>query len=139
MWHQWCARSQFPADPAAAQAALTEWGQHTWPAQAPQVTIGPGKVIGLGEAHQRLQAMTAEALGAAPRDQILAGCNEPPPITHPSWLAVLDWSEFLLNSIPNEPLALATLAELEHAHGRTDFAATYLHYAQEAMANQITQ
>ena len=139
MWYQWCAGTQFPADPAAAQAALTEWGQHRWPTQAPQVTIGPGKVIGLEEAHQRLQAMTAEALGAAPRDQVLAGCSEPPPITHPSWLAVLDWSEFLLNSIPNEPLALATLAELEHAHGRTDFAATYLHYAQEAMANQVTQ
>lgn len=133
MWHDWCARHDGTTDPAQIAQRCAEWAQTQLPEAPPQVTIAPSQVVTLQAAHQQLQALTAEALAQAGRDVILAGQTEPPPITHPAWLAVLAWCEYLLESIPNEPLALATLAEIEHAHGRTDFATTYLKYAQQAL------
>ncbi|MBU3738553.1 MAG: acetylglucosamine transferase, partial [Rhodoferax sp.] len=133
MWYGWCARRR-TADTREQDALIQTWSTHPWPAPR-QVTIGPGQVISLQQAHQRLQALTDEALRLAPREQLLAGCTEPPEVTHEAWFKVLDWCEYLLDSIPKEPLALATLAELEHAHGRTAYAATYLHYAQESLSN----
>ena len=123
-------------DTAGVASLVATWRQHQWPDQPPQVTIGPGKVISLQEAHQHLQTLTDDALRLAPREKLLQGCTEPPEVTHDAWFKVLDWCEYLLDSIPNEPLALATLAELEHAHGKTEFAATYLKYAQEAIASK---
>jgi predicted O-linked N-acetylglucosamine transferase (SPINDLY family) len=134
MWYRWCAKRQPGLDSAGIETLLSTWEQHQWPAQPPQVTIGPGRVISIHEAHAQLQSLTEAALRQAPREQLLAGCTEPPEITHEAWLSVLQWCEYLLDAIPNEPLALATLAEIEHAHGRTSYASTYLHYAQEALA-----
>jgi hypothetical protein len=134
MWYRWCAERQPGLDSAGIETLLRTWDQHQWPAQPPQVTIGPGRVISIHEAHAQLQSLTEAALRQAPREQLLAGCTEPPEITHEAWLSVLQWCEYLLDAIPNEPLALATLAEIEHAHGRTSYASTYLHYAQEALA-----
>jgi predicted O-linked N-acetylglucosamine transferase (SPINDLY family) len=134
MWYRWCAKRQPGLDSAGIETLLSTWDQHQWPAQPPQVTIGPGRVISIHEAHAQLQSLTEAALRQAPREQLLAGCTEPPEITHQAWLSVLQWCEYLLDAIPNEPLALATLAEIEHAHGRTGYASTYLHYAQEALA-----
>jgi protein O-GlcNAc transferase len=134
MWYRWCAERQAGLDVAGVETLLSTWEQHQWPAQPPQVTIGPGRVISLHEAHAQLQSLTEVALREAPREQLLEGCTEPPEITHQAWLSVLEWCEYLLDAMPNEPLALATLAEIEHAHGRTAYASTYLHYAQEALA-----
>ncbi len=52
------------------------------------------------------------------------------------WINVKELAEKVLCAIPHDPVALACLAEVEHAHGHTDFAVTYLRYATEAMAIQ---
>lgn len=40
----------------------------------------------------------------------------------------------LLCALPNNPVALSCLAEVEEAHGHLDFAMTYLRQAQTALA-----
>lgn len=137
MWHHWCAKQQFADRECEKNQALLDWSQHPRPPRSPQVTVAPSRHISLSEAHQRLQTLTETALHVAPREIVLGGRTEPASITHKAWLDVLDWCEYLLESIPNEPLALATLAEIEHAHGRTDFAATYLKYAQAALTREM--
>ena len=42
-------------------------------------------------------------------------------------------AETVLSAMPNDPVALACLAEVEHAHGHTEFAVTYLRHATQAM------
>jgi protein O-GlcNAc transferase len=133
MWYHWCAERQVGSDIAVKNELIGKWSEQVWPVQPPQVTIAPGQVISLPAAHQHLQSLTEDALRLAPRAQLMQGSTEPPEVTHEAWLNVLKWCEYLLDSIPNEPLALATLAELEYAHGRTEFAATYLNYATEAI------
>ena len=56
-----------------------------------------------------------------------------PRITDRNWIAVTELAERVLNAVPNDPVALACLAEVEHAHGHTEFAVTYLQYATQAM------
>jgi predicted O-linked N-acetylglucosamine transferase (SPINDLY family) len=136
MWQRWCAAKQFGDDVAAAQAALQTWAQHSWPAQPPQVTVAPGQVLSLPEAHAHMQTLTEAALAVVPRAVLLQDQRTSADLTHPAWLKVHEWASFLLDAIPNEPLALATMAEIEHAHGHTEFATTYLQCAQWAMAQQ---
>ena len=45
------------------------------------------------------------------------------------WAQVTYLAEQLLCAHPHDPVALACLAEVEHAYGHTDFAVTYLRYA----------
>lgn len=54
-------------------------------------------------------------------------------ISHRCWRDVTEAAEQLLCAVPHDPVALACLAEVEHAHGHADFAVTYLRYAQEAL------
>jgi len=46
---------------------------------------------------------------------------------------VTQLAEVVLNAVPHDPVALACLAEVEHAHGHTEFAVTYLRHATQAM------
>ena len=134
MWQVWCAQKRFGKNNnQAIQESLHLWAQSELPPKVPQVTVKQGQTISLQEAQQHLQALTEQALSVAPRAVVLAGCSEPPPITHAVWFEVLTWCEYILDAIPNEPLALATLAEIEHAHGRTDFASAYLQHAQKSL------
>lgn len=133
MWQVWCAQKQCGKNKEATQELLQLWAKFELPPRAPQVTVAQGQTISLQAAQQQLQNLTEQALSVAPRAVVLAGCVEPPPITLPVWFEVLKWCEYILDAIPNEPLALATLAEIEHAHGRTDFASTYLQHAQKSL------
>jgi hypothetical protein len=54
-------------------------------------------------------------------------------ITDRHWIAVTELAETVLSAVPQDPLALACLAEVEHAHGHTEFAVTYLQHATQAM------
>lgn len=58
-------------------------------------------------------------------------------ITDRHWIAVTELAEKVLNAVPHDPVALACLAEVEHAHGHTEFAVTYLQYATQAMGMDI--
>jgi protein O-GlcNAc transferase len=134
MWQRWCAGRQFGGDTVAAESALQAWAQHPWSPQPPQVTVATGQVLSLPAAHAHLQALTATALAEAPRSHLVVDQQAAAEVSHPAWLKVHEWASYLLDAIPNEALALATLAEIEHAHGHTEFATTYLHYAQLALA-----
>jgi hypothetical protein len=131
MWQTWCAGGQASA-PTGGKSAPEA---HTaWPPTAIQISVGTGTIITLEQAQTQLQTLTERALEIAPRQVVLAGHMEPPPITEPAWLEVLTWCSYILDSLPNEPLALATLAEIEHAHGRTDLASMYLNFAQKSLS-----
>ena len=54
-------------------------------------------------------------------------------ITNRHWIAVTELAETVLSAVPHDPVALACLAEVEHAHGHTEFAVTYLQHATQAM------
>ncbi|MCW8181822.1 hypothetical protein, partial [Verminephrobacter eiseniae] len=56
-------------------------------------------------------------------------------ITGRHWKALTLLAETVLNAVPNDPVALACLAEVEHAHGHSEFAVTYLWHATQAMGS----
>ena len=134
MWLQWLARAEHPDDAQAQAQLLQEWLPQLpeeW-AQAPMPGVGLklGQRVSLHEAHQRLQVLVEKAKAAAPpelsgrvKSQIMDG----------HWVTVTELAETVLNAMPHDPVALACLAEVEHAHGHTEFAMTYLRYATEAL------
>ena len=132
MWLQWLAQQQHPNDEMAQQQAMAQWVQEFPPEWSqppvPGVGLEPGKRVPLAEAHALLQTLVdrAKALntphGMAIEDR--------------RWIHITELAETVLCAVPNDPVALACLAEVEHAHGHTDFAVTYLNYATQAMARQ---
>ena len=134
MWMQWLARAEHPDDAEAQMQAMQNWlpqmPQEWSQAPTPGVGLKPGLRITLAEAHQRLQTLVEKAKAlpiSSPSDA--AGSQ----ITSRPWIAVTELAEVVLNAVPHDPVALACLAEVEHAHGHTDFAVTYLRYATESI------
>jgi predicted O-linked N-acetylglucosamine transferase (SPINDLY family) len=132
MWLQWLAQGQHPQDPEAQGRLIESW-LPSLPAgwsepPTPGVGLAPGQRVSLAEAHQRLQALLDKA-----REQRPQVNNADGQISHRCWKDVTEMAERLLCAVPQDPVALACLAEVEHAHGHTEFAVTYLRYAQEAL------
>lgn len=129
MWLQWLAQQQYPDDTSAQQLALAQWAQQVpqeWEMPpVPGVGVEPGQRITLYEAHSCMQELVEKAKA------------DPPPqsdsISNPHWVALTELAEKVLCAVPHDPVALACLAEVEHAHGHTEFAVTYLQYATQAM------
>ena len=96
----------------------------------------PGLRIPLGEAHERLQALVNKAKEAPP-PQRAESESAATKMESRHWIAVTELAEIVLSAVPHDPVALACLAEVEHAHGHTEFAVTYLRYATEAMKNLV--
>lgn len=135
MWLQWLARAQHPGDEEAQMQAIQAWlpglpEEWTQP-PTPGVGLKPGQRITLAEAHQRLQSLVEKAKGAS--QPMAAAEAESAQITDRNWVAVTQLAEVVLNAVPHDPVALACLAEVEHAHGHTEFAVTYLRHATQAM------
>jgi len=132
MWLQWLAQQQHPDDEAAQQAAMAEWVREFPPEwttpPVPGVGLEPGKRVPLPEAHALLQTLVDRA-----KAQDTPHGNS---IKDRRWINVTELAETVLCAVPHDPVALACLAEVEHAHGHTDFAVTYLKYATEAMGMQ---
>jgi hypothetical protein len=105
------------------------------PPEPGPVTVGiaPGTRLPLAQAYEQLQALTDSAKATAP-DQ-----RQPGSISHPDWIAVQDLAEAILNTCANDPVALASLAEIENAHGHTEFASHYLAQAMHAMGHSQEQ
>lgn len=129
MWLQWLAQQRHPNDAPAQQLALEQW-THQVPQEwetppVPGVGVEPGQRITLHEAHKCMQELIEKAQA------------DPPPqsdsISNPHWVALTELAEKVLCAVPHDPVALACLAEIEHAHGHTEFAVTYLQYATQAM------
>lgn len=129
MWLQWLAQQQYPDDAPAQQLTLEQWAQQApqeWETPpVPGVGVEPGQRITLHDAHRCMQELVEKAKA------------DPPPqsdsISNPHWIALTELAETVLCAVPHDPVALACLAEVEHAHGHTEFAVTYLQYAKQAM------
>jgi predicted O-linked N-acetylglucosamine transferase (SPINDLY family) len=134
MWLQWLAQSEYPDDSAAQIQAIEQWIAQLpaeWGNQPqPGVGLEPGKRVSLPEAHQRLQSLLDNAKAEQPRPQVAPG-----KIDNKHWAAVTNLAETVLSAVPHDAMALACLAEVEQAHGHTEFAMTYLRYATQSMAS----
>jgi hypothetical protein len=134
MWIQWAARMLHPETPEAQTRVIQDWLSdfpEEWShSPAPGVGLKPGQRISQQETHQRLQDLVEIAKAAPPPVSAdTAGCQ----ITDNHWIAVTELAETMLCAVPHDALALACLAEVEHAHGHTEFAVTYLQHATRAM------
>lgn len=134
MWLQWLAQAQHPGNSDAQMQAIQEWlpqlPEEWTQAPTPGVGLKPGQRISLPEAHERLQLLVERAKTSSPHAQADASGTQ---ITGRQWIAVTELAEVVLNAVPHDPVALACLAEVEHAHGHTEFAVTYLRHATQAM------
>lgn len=134
MWLQWLAQGQQPQNPEAQSRLIESWLPDLpadWnQSPVPGVGVAPGQRLTLPEAHQRLLSMMDKAKGES------LASNAPPgtKIESKSWQEATEMAQMVLDAVPHDPVALSCLAEVEHAHGHTDFAVTYLRYAQEALA-----
>ncbi len=148
MWLQWLAQGQHPGDVEAQSRLIESWvpdmpADWATPAE-PGVGLAEGERVPLHEAHEKLETLLTRARQYPPD-------NAPQNITpetreivfgkamHRSWRDVTNMAERILCAVPNEPVALSYLAEVEHVHGHTEFAVTYLRYAQEALALQAAE
>ncbi|OJX28523.1 MAG: acetylglucosamine transferase [Burkholderiales bacterium 68-12] len=136
MWLQWQAGREHPGDAQAQEHAVAIW-QAACPAAllappVPRVGLADGTELTLPQAHERLQNVVTRALAhATDKDHSSA-----PGEMAQRWRTVTEFAELVLSAVPNDAVALACLAEVEHAHGHTEFAVTYLRYATKAMAAQ---
>lgn len=136
-WLQLLAQTECPDDEVAQDRLMQSWlpsmpAEWQIPAE-PGVGTEPGKRISLTEAHTRLESLlsTAQRKGAPSN---MAGGGQ---ISSHAWADVTSFATTILCAEPHDPVALAVLAEVEHAHGHTAFAVTYLQYAQAALAKQV--
>lgn len=139
MWLNWLAERSYPGDFQAQKDAVANWEAqrpdelNTPP--SPGVGIGEGQRFTLHAAHQKLQALVESALTHKEE----CGPSEGFSHMHPRWIAITELAEKVLCAVPNDAVALACLAEVEHAHGHTEFAVTYLQYASKTINRQATQ
>ena len=134
MWLQWLARQDHPDDQAAQEQAIREWVRQFPPEwtqpPVPGVGLKPGQRVSLHEAHQMLQDLVEKAKAAPPAPPTAQSAER---VSGRHWVAVTELAEIVLSAVPHDPVALACLAEVEHAHGHTEFAVTYLQHATQAM------
>lgn len=130
IWQRWLASAS--GDAPVQDALLKQWAAqrpaHLAGRYEKEVGIETGKRLTRQQAYEHLQKLLDLAKRA--KAEVRDG-----KIESKEWRAVTEFCETVLCAIPHDPLALACLAEVEHAHGHTNFAVTYLRYAQEAIAN----
>lgn len=133
MWLQWEAKQKYPDKPQEQEATVARWldeyPQEWRQPPTPRVGQGAGQSLTIHQAHARLQELTERALAHSADKQL----NTAPGEMAQRWKNLTEFAELVLSAIPNDPVALACLAEVEHAHGHTDFAVTYLQYATRAI------
>lgn len=134
MWLQWLAQGAHPDDPEAQSHLIASWLPSLPPewseAPIPGVGMEPGLRLPLPQVHQKLDELLTRARQQLPE-------SDQHHIQQGAWAEVTELAERVLCAVPHDPVALACLAEVEHAHGHTEFAVTYLRYAQEAMSAKV--
>jgi predicted O-linked N-acetylglucosamine transferase (SPINDLY family) len=136
MWLRWQAGREHPGDTQAQVQTVARWEaacpEYLRTPPIPRVGLKEGEKLTLHEAHARLQDLVDRARAhSTGRDPESA-----PGQMAQRWKTVTETAEQVLSAVPNDPVALACLAEVEHAHGHTDFAVTYLQYATHAIEIQ---
>lgn len=132
MWLKWLAQAQHPDDEAAQDQLIQQWlpalpSEWQGPPE-PGVGVEPGVRVPLAQAHQNLEALLRRAQAEAPNP---AAAGQ---LIHDAvWEDVTNLATLILSAVPHDAVALACLAEVEHAHGHTDFAVTYLRQAQASL------
>jgi hypothetical protein len=133
MWLQWLAQAEHPGDARAQIQAMEQWLTQLpveWATPAPPgVGLEPGKRVSLPQAHQRLQTLLDKAKAAQPQAVTTDGRIE-----NHHWAEVTTLAETVLSAVPHDAMALACLAEVEQAHGHSEFAVTYLRYATQSLS-----
>lgn len=136
MWLRWQAKLDFPDDVEAQERCVNAWQlacpEHLTRPPPPRVGIATAVSLSVYEAHQRLQELVDNAL-TIPSN--IHQKNDVTPMSA-SWTKITELAEMILCAIPNDPVALACLAEVEHANGHTDFALTYLRYSTLSIMRQ---
>lgn len=132
MWMAWLAQQQFPGDETRQCAQIEAW-KSSMPedlagAAPKEVALTMGSRTPLTDAHAYIEHLLSTAHKQAPHPH-----QNTASIQHDAWRVVTETATRILCCVPHDPVALAVLAEVEHAHGHTDFAVTYLRYAQEAL------
>ena len=133
MWVHWLAQAKHPGDASAQSETIEHWladvpTEWSTPA-APGVGLAPGQRVSLQDAHQRLQTLVNLAKAEFPNVGASGGM-----IDTQRWTDVTELAETVLSAVPHDAMALACLAEVEQAHGHSEFAGTYLRYAAQSMA-----
>ncbi len=132
IWLHWLANTIYPGNAKEQTRQIRDWQTAkpiAWQKRAaPEVGWSNGNRISLSQAHELLIKALDAAKFALPQVTQSGGL-----ISHKCWIEVTERAEKILTSVPHDAVALACLAEVEHAHGHTDFAVTYLRYAQKAM------
>lgn len=136
MWLKWLAQDEFPDNVTAQEQLMHSWLPNMpaeWQSPSePWVGVEPGRRIPLSEAHATLESL----LKAAQSEGMPPNWRADGQISSQAWADVTNFATTILNALPHDPVALAVLAEVEHAHGHTAFALTYLQYAQAALTRQ---
>lgn len=138
IWQRWLVQSIDPQNQTMQNELMAQW-QQSMPTELSQplskgVGIATGERLTQQEAYDQLQDLLAKAL----KTKSNQSADITTSISQPEWFAVTEFCETVLCALPHDPLALACLAEVEHAHHHTDFAVTYLRYAQESLRSQQT-
>jgi hypothetical protein len=136
MWLRELAKSLSHGDPVTASLMTEEWltsrpAEWAMPPD-PGVGIATGQRLSLQQAYQRLQLLVDKAKVVAPLQK---HANDGM-IKDKHWIELTEFAETVLSAVPNDPVALTCLAEVELAHGHAEFAVTYLEHAQEALASR---
>lgn len=128
MWIEWLAKQHHPDSPEQQAAWMDQALQEMppeWHGPAPMgVGLKTGHRVSRAEAHAMLNTALEKAKKVLPDQEVL---------TQAKWREVTELAETVLCAIPHDPVALSCLAEVEQAHGHTEFAVTYLKYALKAM------
>jgi protein O-GlcNAc transferase len=132
IWIEWLSEQRAQGDHDFQQKMISDWVTalpEAWlEVASPGIGLKTGHRILRSEAHIRLNELLNTAKTKESEIDQSKDFNN-----YPNWLKLTEFCEIVLNAIPNEPLALACLAEVEHAFGHTDFSVTYLRYAEAAI------
>ena len=136
IWLKWLAEGQAGPDEGAQMALIeswlpdrpTEWND----LPEPGVGLEPGQRVPLSNAHFQIHTLVSAAKAVAPNPRHPDG-----QIHDPIWLEVTRMATTILTAVPHDAVALACLAEVEHAHGHTDFSVTYLRRAEQSIRSAL--
>lgn len=143
MWRQWVASRPAQGAPlrGGLAAALADHDAATVPAPAlpPQDNDGVRPEIQVMMDLGRMSLSQAYAELQRGLERALASRPSPLPLRHdmlkPEWRAVTDDARLLMATLPEDPMALAVMAEVELAHGNSEAAAHYTQWATRTLAS----
>lgn len=126
MWHKWISNKN-PDHFAPSENEISTLRSAT------RVSLNPGESVPLTVAYALLEDCLNHAkLEANDNIQGLNGF-----IIDDKWKEITELAEKILDSCPNDPFALSSLAEVEKLHGNFEYANVYMEHAVKALAKNF--